>query len=208
MTAQTAAPISLVLFDMDDVLSHYDRSARIRYFADLSGHAPEDVRHAIWESGLESRADAGVIDDDLYLLEFSKLLGRPVSRTDWLAARRASISPNYDVLSLARTVAERYRVAVLTNNCRMVAEHIRYLSPAVAELFGDRVYASAMFGVAKPAADVYLRCVDALGASPQEVLFIDDLKENVEGAISAGLRGHHFTGVESLAIELRRIDLL
>lgn len=201
-------PISLVLFDMDDVLSHYNRAARVEYLAGCSGRAPAAVRHAIWESGLESRADAGVIDDESYLMELSELLGSPVSRAHWLAARRASIRPNLDVLALAQTVAARCRVAVLTNNCRMVAGHIRYLSPAVADLFGDRVYASAMFGAAKPDEEVFLRCLDALDASPGETLFVDDLEENVMGAISAGLNGHHFTCAEALGIELRNFGLL
>jgi hypothetical protein len=49
------AVISLVLFDMDDVLSHYDRSARVNHLSALSGQAPETVHQAIWGSGLEDR---------------------------------------------------------------------------------------------------------------------------------------------------------
>jgi glucose-1-phosphatase len=201
-------PISLVIFDMDDVLSHYDRAARVEYLSELSGRIPRDVRNAIWGSGLESRADSGTITDDRYLTELSELLGCHVSRADWLAARRASITSNAEVLALAKAVATRYRIAVLANNCRMFAEHIRYLNPAVAELFGDRIYVSAIFGAAKPAAEVFLRCLDALDANPQETLFIDDLKTNVDGAIRAGLMGHHFTGVESLATEFETRRLL
>jgi HAD superfamily hydrolase (TIGR01509 family) len=201
-------PISLVLFDMDDVLSHYDRAARVECLAECTGRTPAAVRRAIWESGLESRADAGTIGDGSYLMELGELLSSPVSRADWLIARRASMSPNVDVLALAQAVSARCRIAVLTNNCRMVAEHIRYLSPAVAELFGDRIYASATFGAAKPAEEVFLRCLDALDAKPGETLFVDDLEENVKGAIGAGLKGHHFTCAETLAIELRRVGLL
>ena len=202
------AVISLVLFDMDDVLSHYDRSARVNHLSALSGQAPETVHQAIWGSGLEDRADAGCISDEAYLETMGDLLGCRISREDWLVSRRASISPNMEVLALATALAVRHRVAVLTNNCRMVSDHIQFLNPAVAELFGHRIYSSASLGAAKPAADVYLRCLDRLGASASETLFVDDLETNVAGAISAGLHGHVFAGAASLSAELRRLDLL
>ena len=202
------AVISLVLFDMDDVLSHYDRSARVNHLSALSGQAPEIVHKAIWGSGLEDRADAGSVSDEEYLTTMGDLLGCRISRDDWLASRRASISPNTEVLALAQALSARHRVAVLTNNCRMVSDHIQFLNPAVAELFGDQIYSSASLGAAKPAVDVYLRCLDRLGASAAETLFVDDLETNVAGAISAGLHGHVFTGAKSLSAELRRLDLL
>ena len=193
---------------MDDVLSHYDREARITHLSVLSGQSPEKVREAIWGSGLEDRADSGSIGDEEYLLTLGELLDCHISRDDWLASRRASISPNLEVLALGMALASRHRVAVLTNNCRMVADHIGYLSPAVAELFGDQIYASAMFGAAKPSANVYLRCLDRVGVSAAATLFVDDLESNVAGAISAGLHGHVFTGAGTLSAELQRLNLL
>jgi HAD superfamily hydrolase (TIGR01509 family) len=207
-TKLMTAAISLVLFDMDDVLSHYDRSARVIHLSALSGQTPENVHQAIWGSGLEYQADTGSIGDEEYLAKMGDLLGCRISREDWLASRRASITPNPDVLALATAVAARHRVAVLTNNCRMVADNIQYLNPAVAELFGRQIYASASFGAAKPAADAYLRCLDRIGASAAKTLFVDDLEINVAGALRAGLHGHVFTGAESLSAELLRLDLL
>jgi HAD superfamily hydrolase (TIGR01509 family) len=202
------ASISLVLFDMDDVLSHYNRSARVNHLSALSGQTLETVHQAIWGSGLEDRADAGSVSDEEYLMTMGDLLGCRISRDDWLASRRASISPNLEVLALVTALAARHRVAVLTNNCRMVPDNIQYLNLAVTELFGHHIYASASFGAAKPAANAYLRCLDRLGVSATETLFVDDLEVNVAGAISAGLHGHLFTGAESLSVELRRLDLL
>ncbi|SDH25348.1 HAD family hydrolase [Paraburkholderia phenazinium] len=202
------ALISLVLFDMDDVLSHYDRTARVNHLSVLSGRTPEAVHRTIWASGLEDRVDAGLISDDEYLIAMGELLGCRITRDDWLAARRASISPNLEVLALAQALSARYRIAVLTNNCRLVTENLQYLNPEVAELFGTHVYASASFGAAKPASHVYLRCLDVIGIGAAETLFIDDLEVNVTGAISAGLQGHVFTGAASLSRELERRKLL
>ena len=82
--------ITLVLFDMEGVLSHYDRTARVNALAALSGQTPDTVRHAIWGSGLEARADAGEISDEAYLRELGTALRYPITADEWLSARHAS----------------------------------------------------------------------------------------------------------------------
>jgi HAD superfamily hydrolase (TIGR01509 family) len=200
--------ISLALFDMDDVLVHYDRSARVRSLASLSNRSSDEVTDAIWGSGLEAKADAGLIDDVAYLRETGDLLGCKVSVDDWLLARRLSMSPNLEVLALAAAVSRTCTIAVLTNNPRLVAENIGYLCPPVADLFGKNVFASASFNAAKPSPETFLKCTDLLGVAPSESLFVDDLEANVAGARDAGLLGHVFTGHTALSRELGKYGLL
>jgi FMN phosphatase YigB (HAD superfamily) len=201
-------PISLVLFDLDDVLCHYDRSARIAHLAAVVGRDAQAVRQAIWDSGLEGRADAGLVSDADYIDELGAMLNYPLTLDDWLDARRAAMTPDAEAIALAQAVAARHRVAVLTNNCCLLADHIHYLCPPVAHVFGAQVYASASFGAAKPSPDLYRRCVAHLGVAPAETFFIDDADANVAGAIEAGLRAYRFTGNEALAQELAYHRLL
>jgi putative hydrolase of the HAD superfamily len=203
-----ASAITLVLFDMEGVLTHYDRDARTVHLAALTGASPEAVRYAIWGSGLEVRADAGEISTDDYLRALADLLGCHISREDWLKARRASITPNLAVLALAKRVGEHCRIAVLTNNCPLVTDHLDYLNPAAAQLFGADIYASASFGALKPAVQTYLGCVRYLGALPAKTLFIDDTEANVTGARNAGLEAYHFTDAQQMAAEFVRRGLL
>lgn len=79
-------PLSLVLFDLDDVLCRYDRSARIAHIAAVVGRDAQTVRQVIWDSGLEGRADAGQVGDADYLDELGALLGYPLTLDDWLDA--------------------------------------------------------------------------------------------------------------------------
>jgi glucose-1-phosphatase len=201
-------PISLALFDMDDVLVHYDRSARVRSLASLSNLTPDEVAQAIWGSGLEAKADAGLIDDVAYLRETSELLGCHVSLDDWLLARRQSMCPNVEVLALAAAASATCKIAVLTNNPRLVSDNIAYLCPPIADLFGKNVFASASFNAAKPSSQTFLKCIDSLGVAPSESLFVDDLEANVMGARDAGLLGHLFTDHAALAEEFHEHGLL
>jgi glucose-1-phosphatase len=201
-------PVTLLLFDLEGVLSHYDRAARAERLAAITGRTAETVRQAIWDSGLEARADGGEISDDQYLHELGVLLRYPVSRAEWLDARLASITPNQASIALASRAAQRCRIAILTNNCRLLTDHIGYLNPPVARLFGPHVYSSAAFGAAKPAVQTYRRCVEHLGAAAADTLFIDDSQANVDGALAAGLQGYRFVDADGLSTEFARRGVL
>jgi putative hydrolase of the HAD superfamily len=200
--------ISLVLFDMDDVLCTYSRPTRAAYLARLAGIDPDAVLAAIWGSGFEAQADAGAIDAETYLRGHRERLGYPLTLDEWLDARRASITPRHDVLEMVDSVRERARVAVLTNNSTLVADHIDRLFPELRPLFGNAIYASAGLQAAKPDPECFRRCLRALGAAPGEVLFVDDLAQNVAGAELAGLSAHRYVSPEDLAAVLRSRDLL
>jgi glucose-1-phosphatase len=201
-------PISLVLFDMEGVLTHYDRDARVAHLAASTGCAPDAVRHAIWGSGLEARADAGEISVDDYLAALGATLNVAISRDIWLASRRASITPNAQTIALAAQVGRRCPIAILTNNCHLVTDHLAYLNPAVDALFGAAVYSSASFGATKPSAQAYLGCVTQIGVAPANTLFIDDTAANVQGATRAGLIGYQYERADALEQELNRFNLL
>ncbi|MBT2300876.1 HAD family phosphatase [Variovorax paradoxus] len=201
--------ITLVLFDLDGVLCDYDRSARVAHLAALTGQGAEAVRRAIWDSGLEARADAGLMSGEDYLRELGVLMGRRITLDDWLAARRAATTPNAPVLELARAVAARRRVAVLTNNSRLLTDHLHRVCPEVGELFDEgTILSTASYGATKPAPQAYLRCLEELGTTPAGTLFIDDVDSNVAGAIQAGLQAYKFIDTEALAQELAARGLI
>ncbi len=200
--------ISLVLFDMHDVLCRYDRDGRIADLAKLSGTPAKQIQAAIWDSGFETRADSGEMDAAAYLRGFGERLGYPITLEQWLANRKLAMTPMPEVIALMGAVKTRADVAVLTNNHTLVAEHLAMLFPEVDAICGDKSYVSAQFGAAKPDPEVYRRCVAAAGAAPATTLFVDDSAANIEGAATAGLAVHRFTDAPALAAALRQNALL
>lgn len=191
-----------------EVLCAYDRPARCAYLANLAGTTPEAIYTAIWGAGFETGADTGAIDAQSYLRGYGERIGYPLTLDEWLAARRVSMTLRPQVLDLVRRVREKARVAVLTNNTTLVAEHIDRLLPELRPLFGDAIYASAGFKAAKPDPICFRRCLDVLSRTPGSTLFIDDLAENVAGAVEAGLFAHRYVSPEALAAALRDHDLI
>lgn len=60
----------------------------------------------------------------------------------------------------------------------------------------------------KPDPAIYYLALDHFRLRPDQALFVDDRKINVDGAVAVGMRGHLFTGAEDLRRRLEREGLL
>lgn len=201
--------VEIIIFDLDDVLCRYDLGARLRALARISGKTPRDIRAALWDSGFEDAADSGSYQSaEEYLAEFARRLGHPISRAEWIAARRASIQPWPDMLALVGEIARQRRVALFTNNGPLMKDGISEVFPEAAGIFGKDCYFSFEFLTKKPDPESYRRLMQRLGIPADKAWFTDDKKSNVEGARLAGLAAHHFTSRAAFRREVREIGLV
>ena len=72
------------------------------------------------------------------------------------------------------------------------------------ETWFDIVIVSCEVGLCKPQPGIYRLCLERLEVPAASALFVDDRRENLEGAEAVGLRTLHFTGDESVPA-LRRV---
>jgi putative hydrolase of the HAD superfamily len=183
---------------MDDVLCAYHVDIRIAALAEITGKAADSIRASIWETDFLEQSDRGAYSAQAYLEEFGRRLDYPLSRAEWVAARKAAMPPFHDVLGLVGRVKKRLPVALLTNNDHLLGDTLDEVFPDLIPLFGDAIFVSARIGAAKPDAACFVHCCTALKVAATETFFTDDLVENVLGAKSAGLMAHHFDGYQGL----------
>lgn len=196
-----------VIFDMDDVLCRYDLGRRLRALARITGQMPRDIRAAIWDSGFEEAADSGSYQDaGDYLSEFGKRIGFPITRAQWVEARREAMQPWPDMLALAKAIGTQVRIAIYSNNGPLTKAALPEMFPACAAIFPEH-YHSFEFGLKKPDPKSFLKLMQRMGTDPARCWFIDDKKSNVVGARMAGLAGHHFVSHEQLVPEVRAMGL-
>jgi glucose-1-phosphatase len=59
----------------------------------------------------------------------------------------------------------------------------------------------------KPESGIFKQSIEFLQLDPHDILYIDDIPENIEAAEHAGLNGHLFAGCEKLLVRLSELGL-
>jgi putative hydrolase of the HAD superfamily len=77
------------------------------------------------------------------------------------------------------------KTAFLSNGVAEIMARIRQDRPL--ERWFDAVVVSCELGVVKPDAEIFRICLDRLGTPPDRTLFVDDRRENTDGAAALGI---------------------
>jgi len=115
--------------------------------------------------------------------------------------------PILGIEGLLERIRARYRVGFLSNSNEVHAEEIPKKFAALFQK-DDRFIFSHRFKVAKPDPEIFRRALEVLGAQAPQVVFIDDLIENVTAARSIGMQAFQFIDTISLTRELEAENLL
>jgi putative hydrolase of the HAD superfamily len=203
----TESTIRRIIFDMDGVLCHTDFLRGREILGKQIGVTAAAIEDAIYRSGFDDEADQGRLTAEQYLQGMAERLGVAVGRADWLAARKAAMTPDPGMLALARALGPRVEITMLTNNGPVLRAHIGEVFPEVVEVFGARAFFSCEFGTGKEAPRVFALLLERIGGTPAETLFIDDSADYIENGRAAGLNVHHFRGIGPLRAQLSALGL-
>ena len=210
MPPTAPAPISLaprvVVFDYGEVISleptDVDRAALVA----RAGVDAEPFWTAYWAH--REPLDQGTISIADYWTAVASDLGVEWDAVDvhelWALDHRGWLSVDPGTLRVLHALADGgTRMALLSNAGADFSGWLR--SGSFAPLF-ERVFVSGELGLVKPNADIYEHVIAELGITPDELLFVDNKSENVEGARAVGGDGHVFTDAAGLEAWLRGLQ--
>jgi putative hydrolase of the HAD superfamily len=125
--------------------------------------------------------ETGEVADEDFERRFAALLG--VSDHEGLIARMfADLLPEEAMVAAVRRAHEAgIRTGLITNSWGL-----GIYERAPTDLF-DAAVISGEVGMHKPQAEIYMLACDRLGVEPGEAVFVDDLRENCEGAEAVGM---------------------
>lgn len=114
--------------------------------------------------------------------------------------RQMSAQHDPDTVALMRRLQTGHSLACLTNTEPEIADISKQTG-----LFNyfDRSFLSIELGLKKPDPQIFAAVLMDLGCGSEDVVFIDDRQENVEGAISVGMNALQFRCVDQIERELR-----
>jgi putative hydrolase of the HAD superfamily len=184
------APPSLVVFDLGGVVVRICRSwdeacaaAGVPVRRDERLTHPDAVAR---RRALHRMHESGQIDGDAYFQGVSLATGGLYSADEVRAIHRSWILGEYQGIGalLRRLGAHDWVQTACLSNTN--AAHWDILGPSIAPL--HRCFASHAMKLAKPDERIYRAVERATERRPEEILFFDDMPENIDAAIACGWR--------------------
>jgi epoxide hydrolase-like predicted phosphatase len=144
--------------------------------------------------------ETGQLSEEEFGAHLGERLG--VERTEGLVERLfARIAPDEEMVSAVRRAREAgVRTGLVSNSMGSG----RYDRDSFPELF-DTVVISGEVGIHKPQPELYSLAAERLEMPPSECVFVDDLRENCEGAEAVGMTAVLHRGAERTLPELERL---
>jgi epoxide hydrolase-like predicted phosphatase len=175
-----------------------------RAFCEAEGLDPDAVRRIFRERGegldLLRQLERGELTVDEFAERFGPLLG--VRETDGLVGRLfAGVVADDRMVDAVRRVKASGRPTGLISNSWGGTSYDRV---AIDDLF-DAVVISGEVGLNKPEPEIFRLGAEKLGVAPEECVFVDDLRENCEGAEAVGMTAILHRGADRTLPELERL---
>jgi putative hydrolase of the HAD superfamily len=108
--------------------------------------------------------------------------------------------------ALMAQLGRRFRLAALSNSNALHWER-NCIDLGVDRLF-ERAFSSHLVGWCKPEPEIYEHALRELNIRPDEAMFFDDVRVNVDAAHGLGIAGHHVVGISELRACLSELGML
>jgi len=192
-----------LLVDFGGVLTT-DVFHSFRRFCEREGLDPERVKQ-LFRDDPDALGDLrGLERGELTEEEFSERFGARLGvddTTDLVNRLFAEMGPDQEMIEAVRSVRSAGVRTGLISNSWGAGRYDRSVFP---ELF-DGVVISGEVGLHKPQPEIYELGAERVGVPAQECVFVDDLRENCEGAQAVGMTAVLHRGAERTLPELERL---
>jgi putative hydrolase of the HAD superfamily len=175
-----------------------------RDFCVAEGLAPDAVKRLFREEPRARELVRGLETEALSEDEFGERFGELLEledRSRLIERMFGAVRADERMLAAVRTVrAAGFRTGLISNSMGG-ASYDRDLFP---ELF-DGVVISGDVGMHKPQPEIFLLGAERAGVAPQQCVFVDDLRENCDGAEAVGMTVVLHRGADTTLPELERL---
>lgn len=200
---EVPAEVQNIIFDLGGVLLNIDPQRSIEAFKGLG--LTDVIKPGGWGYKHEVflKMEEGLLTDEEFRDGVRKLLPQHVTDHDidtaWCAML---IDFPSDRVTLLQELRSTYRLYLFSNTNNI---HLQYFHNLFQQKFGypitelfEKDFYSHVIQKRKPSLESFQIVLNEAGLNPCETLFIDDSKDNVEGAQKVGMHAVHMSPEKSL----------
>ncbi len=180
--------IRCVISDLGKVVVSFDNSIFFAKMAECCPYSKEDVDNlTTTHFYLIELFDKGELTPHEFYRRVIETFKADIEYEKFFSIYNDVFSLNPEVLNVLKRLKGRYRLVLLSNTDVMRYGFIKKRFPEIL-IFDDYVL-SYEVGAMKPDPQIYRVALKKARAKPEECIFIDDIKENVDAATGLGIKG-------------------
>ncbi|MBI4403708.1 MAG: HAD family phosphatase [Deltaproteobacteria bacterium] len=181
------SPIKAVVLDLGEVVVRLNFEKVLTAIGRAKDHSVEQAARLIGNRESYDQLERGLMDAKTFIGQFSRQ--HSMSETQFLELWHTVIVGTVDGIEpVLEEISRKLPLYALTNSNPIHMDYLTGSSPWLRYFI--RVFTSFELGARKPEKDIFLSLVRILELSPQNILFIDDIPENVAAASGLGFRAH------------------
>ncbi len=186
--------IKAIIFDLGGVIINIDYARTVQAFKSICGYDFDKIYSQYKQSTLFDDYETGKITDDFFRERLIDELDLPVSSEQFDQAWNAMLLdlPKERLDFISKLRAKGYQTYLFSNTNAIHLKRVFEISSQTigVENFSSyftKEYYSHTFGMRKPNPNAFKKILEHHQLKAQEVLFVDDSKQHIEGAKIAGL---------------------
>ena len=171
--------IDVVVVDLGGVAASFRPERRLAALSVATDRSERFIQRALFASGLDRRAELGMIGPDEIISDVGLALRTSVDPDTLIESWATAFEPDLVVLNVVRTTIAR--TVLFTNNGPMINRCLSGPLDVISSSF-DVIICSWELKAAKPDEAAFERAASRLDAAPHGLLLLDDDPTNVESA--------------------------
>lgn len=198
----------VILFDLGNVIlpfNHYQIAEKLHPFTrNKEFQDSQKIFSFLFDlqKGAINDLDIGKISPPDFFQSIQKTLDLSIPFDEFIPLWSDIFVEDRGVSEIILALKEKRRLGLLSNTDPLHFHYILSKFPVV-RIF-DKWILSYEVGFKKPAVEIFQAAIEWASVEPGKIIFIDDIEEYVDVAISLGMHGIHFISSDQLKEELNQ----
>jgi len=198
-------PIEVILYDLGNVIlpfSHFQIAEKLSRFSQrIEFQNPAKIFSYLFdfEKGAVNGYEVGKVSSLEFFQSLKEFFKLSLSFEEFIPIWNDIFLENQEVSQTILSQKGKWKLGLLSNTNPLHFDYVLKKFPILRTF--DKWILSHEVGFKKPRVEIFKRAIEWANVTPPKILFIDDMKEHVEVAISLGMQGIHFISAEQLKKE-------
>ncbi len=191
--------IKIIAIDFGGVYFTWSDKKAVKDLCKITGADSKSVRSSMHKHIKKLHVLA--ITEKQYWHRFCKDIGKNINHRLLQKTIESQCKPIYPVIRFVEQLRKNYKIALVSNFTPLLDDYDKKYH--FYKNF-DYLLSSHMVRLRKPHAPIFKLLIKRTKAKPEEIIFIDDLQRNINGAKKVGIKTILFKNLKQLKKELKK----